>query len=215
MGDELNAGIGTIADMDGRPAFPDDYDFQWLRVDTANVETPVGRNLDIYRPVAADVGSRIKVEVRFTDVAGNPEGPLASAAVGPVEPAAVCAVDLGGRTQIWTGTVTVGLLDVGGTPAAYGFGSSFGALDNTQFRVDPNGYTVDFAVVDASGTTTPGRLQFSLTGALAPPDLAQLTLHVCGDSFALADATVRARNIPTAGIAPASTGPRSRRARSI
>ena len=111
VGDELNAGIGTIADdTDGLPAtFPVDYDFQWLRVDTANVETPVGRNLDIYRPVPADVGSRIKVEVRFTDVAGNPEGPLASAAVGPVEPAAVCAVDLGGRTQIWTGTVTVGL----------------------------------------------------------------------------------------------------------
>ena len=190
VGDELNAGIGNIADMDGRPAFPDDYDFQWLRVDTANVETPVGRNLDIYRPVAADVGSRIKVEVRFTDVAGNPEGPLASAAVGPVEPAAVCAVDLGGRTQIWTGTVTVGLFSVGGTPAAYGFGSSIGALDNTQFRVDPNGYTVNFATVDATASTTPGRLQFGLTGALAAADLAQLTLHVCGDSFALADATV-------------------------
>ena len=194
VGDELNAGIGTIADdTDGLPAtFPVDYDFQWLRVDTANVETPVGRNLDIYRPVPADVGSRIKVEVRFTDVAGNPEGPLASAAVGPVEPAAVCAVDLGGRTQIWTGDVTVGVLDAGGNPLLYGFGTGFGALDDTQFRVDPNGngYTVDGAVVDASGTTTPGRLQFSLTGALAPPDLAQLTLHVCGDSFALADATV-------------------------
>ena len=43
VGDELNAGIGNIADMDGRPAFPDDYDFQWLRVDTSNDETPVGR----------------------------------------------------------------------------------------------------------------------------------------------------------------------------
>ena len=193
VGDELMATLGTIADTDGRPAiFPDDYDFQWLRVDTANVETPVGRNLDIYRPVAADVGSTIKVEVRFTDVAGNPEGPLASAAVGPVEPAAVCAVDLGGRTQIWTGDVTVGVLDAGGNPFAYGFGTGFGALDDTQFRVDPNGndYTVDFAVVDASGTTTPGRLRFSLTGALAAADLAELTLHVCGDSFALADATV-------------------------
>ena len=168
VGDELTATLGTIADdTDGLPAtFPVDYDFQWLRVDTANVETPVGRNLDIYRPVPADVGSRIKVEVRFTDVAGNPEGPLASAAVGPVEPAAVCAVDLGGRTQIWTGTVTVGLFSVGGTPASYGFGSSIGALDDTQFRVDPNGYTVDFATVDATASTTPGRLQFGLTGAL-------------------------------------------------
>ena len=193
VGHDLMAMIGSIADTDGRPAiFPDDYDFQWLRVDASNDETPVGRNLGTYRPVAADVGSTIKVEVRFTDRAGNPEGPLASAAVGPVEPAAVCAVDLGGRTQIWTGTVTVGLLDAGGNPFAYGFGSGFGALDDTQFRVDPNGngYTVDFAVVDASGTTTPGRLRFSLTGALAAADLAQLTLHVCGDAFALADATV-------------------------
>ena len=99
------------------------------------------------------------------------------------------APNLAGRMQIWTGTVTVGLLDLGGTPVAYGFGTGFGALDDTQFSVGMNGYTVDVAAVDVSTTTTPGRLAFSLTGALAAADSVGLTLHVCDAAFALADAT--------------------------
>ena len=101
------------------------------------------------------------------------------------------APNLAGRTQIWTGDVTVGLLGTVGTPLAYGFGADFGALDNTQFSFGPNGFTVDFAAVDATTTLAiAGRLRFSLTGAQGATDLTQLTLHVCGDSFALADATV-------------------------
>ena len=100
----------------------------------------------------------------------------------------VCtAPDLSGRTQIWTGTVTVGAHEFFGSVAVYGFGSGFGALDNTQFRVGTNDYTVDYAGVDAS-TTTPGRLSFGLTGALAAADSVGLTLHVCDAAFAFADA---------------------------
>ena len=48
-----------------------------------------------------------------------------------------------------------------------------------------------YAAVDAStGSTTAGRLGFSLTGALAMADSVGLTLHVCDAAFALADATV-------------------------
>ena len=431
VGDELTATIGTIADdTDGLPAtFPDDYDFQWVRLDSSNNPTNVGENSNTYTVLPTDVDSTIRVDVSFIDGAGNPEDPLSSLAVGPVmallpelsfadtrvdvdetdgsveltvnldrESAGIVTVDyatsnggsafdravagedytaksdmltfapgetsktitiqitdddiheadveffvvdlanpsgatesatagrtevhitsedsrptasmddvtvdegagtmrltlqlshpsskqilystssgdvggmatmsedyvddflmgslsdrtiivhageltkdfdiaiidddaaesdetitikwtkisdgqatpnvlnftgtitdndsacltpnLTGRTQIWTGTVTVGDLDFGGTPAAYGFGTGFGALDNTQFSVGVDGYTVDLAAVDATTSTTAGRLQFSLSGALAATDLAQLTLHVCGDSFALADATV-------------------------
>ena len=103
------------------------------------------------------------------------------------------APTLTGRMQIWTGTVTVGSFDLGGNPAVYGFGPSDGALDDTEFSVGINDDTVDAAGVDAStSTTTAGRLSFSLTGALAAADLAQLTLHVCDAAFALTDATVSA-----------------------
>ena len=98
--------------------------------------------------------------------------------------------NLTGRMQIWTGTVTVGTLDLGENPIGYGFGTGYGALDDTQFSVGVNGYTVDGANVDADGTTTAGRLAFSLTGALATADIVGLTLHVCDAAFALADATV-------------------------
>ena len=93
--------------------------------------------------------------------------------------------------QIWTGTVTVGADDLTWELCyLYGFGPSFGALDDTQFRVGTNDYTVDGANVDADVTTTAGRLAFRLTGALATADIVGLTLHVCDAAFALADATV-------------------------
>ena len=303
VGEELTATIGTIADEDGLPGtFPDDYTFQWVRVDTANTETPVGTDSSAYTPEAADVDSTIRVEVSFTDNAGNAEDPLASAATAPVAAlvpvlstdatlsaltvndgttdhtidltttpyevdvgntvttvtltatpahtgASVSAVtlaggtidddvftdgitvpslieganvivvtvtaedttttqtytvtvtrqatttvctapDLSGRMQIWTGTVTVGAYEDGGTVYQYGFGPGFGVLDDTQFSVGTNDYTVDLAIVEGSASPLEGQLSFSLTGALAAADLAQLTLHVCDASFALADAGV-------------------------
>ena len=100
------------------------------------------------------------------------------------------APTLTGRMQIWTGTVTVGTYEADGTVFQYGFGTGFGALDPTQFRVGTNDYTVDLAIVEGSASPLAGQLSFSLTGALAAADLAQLTLHVCDASFALADAGV-------------------------
>ena len=76
----------------------------------------------------------------------------------------------------------------------YGFGTGYGALDDTQFRVGTNDYTVDVASVDVSTTTTPGRLAFGLTGALAAADSVGLTLHVCDAAFSFADATFESTN---------------------
>ena len=85
VGEVLTAGIGNIADADDLPgAFPDDYIFQWVRVDSSANETYVGTNSSSYSPTSADVGSTLRVGVSFTDDAGNPEGPLPSGAVGPV-----------------------------------------------------------------------------------------------------------------------------------
>ena len=77
VGGELTATKHTIADMDGLPAtFPGDYTFAWVRVDT---ETPIGTDSNNYTVLSADAGSTIRVDVSFTDGAGNSEGPLASA----------------------------------------------------------------------------------------------------------------------------------------
>ena len=84
-GEVLTAVRNTIADdTDGLPAtFPDDYTFEWVRVDDMDEATVVGSH-PTYTVQAGDVDHTIVVRVRFIDDAGNPEGPLVSAAVGPV-----------------------------------------------------------------------------------------------------------------------------------
>ena len=129
--------------------------------------------------VAADVA---------LDDAGN--GNAAAAQTTSTYTAPVCAApNLTGQRQIWTGTVMVGAFEQLGVVTAHGFisPSSVGSLDDTTFTVGTNNYTVDAVAVSAPSTSTEGRLQFRLTSALAAADLAQLTLHVCGDAFALAD----------------------------
>ena len=62
VGETLTAGTGDITDPNGLPAtFPDDYLFQWVRVDSTNTETPIaGATSSTYVLVAADMGSTIK-----------------------------------------------------------------------------------------------------------------------------------------------------------
>ena len=81
VGETLTATIGTIADdVDGLPTgpFPTGYDFQWVRVDALDNETDIGTNSNNYTLMDADIGSTIRVEVSFTDSAGNEEEPLVS-----------------------------------------------------------------------------------------------------------------------------------------
>ena len=86
VGETLTAEKGDIDDLDGLPeTFPDDYTFQWVRVDDTNTVTVIeGATSSTYMPVAADMGSTIKVRVRFTDDANNEEGPLESDATAVV-----------------------------------------------------------------------------------------------------------------------------------
>ena len=55
-----------------------------MRLDGTNTPTNVGTNSNTYPVLPADVDSTIRVDVTFTDGAGNLEGPLMSTAVGPV-----------------------------------------------------------------------------------------------------------------------------------
>ena len=125
VGKVLTAGLGTIADAEGLPTtFPDDYTFQWVRVDADGMsnETDIGTDSGTYTPVAADVGKKIKVEVSFTDDGSNAEGPLVSAAWpsnAPVAAAAgACPAD-----NDWCTTLTVGFRQQGPVKV-YGFATS-------------------------------------------------------------------------------------------
>ena len=76
-GQTLTAGMGDIADSDGLPAtFPDDYAFQWVRVDadgTSNATDITNATANAYTLTAADVGKRVRVRVSFFDVLGGDE----------------------------------------------------------------------------------------------------------------------------------------------
>ena len=87
VGQTLTAAIGTIADEDGLPStFPDDYTFQWVRVDAddTNPEDIADATGHAYTLVAADEGKKIKVKAFFTDESDTPEGPLESEATATV-----------------------------------------------------------------------------------------------------------------------------------
>ena len=101
----LTAGLGTIADADNLPTttFPTGYSFQWVRVATGGTETDVGTD-STYTVLAADLGSTIRVDVSFTDLAGFSET-VPSDAVGPVVAAEPQDCVLGG--DVWCATLVV------------------------------------------------------------------------------------------------------------
>ena len=81
VGQVLTAGVGTIADGNGLPTtFPDDYSFQWVRVDGSSETDITGATSSNYTLTAADEGLTVKVKVEFTDDADFAEGPLVSKA---------------------------------------------------------------------------------------------------------------------------------------
>ena len=77
VGQTLTAGKGDIADPDVLPAtFPDDYAFQWVRVDadgTSNATDITNATANAYTLTADDVGKRVRVRVSFFDVLGGDE----------------------------------------------------------------------------------------------------------------------------------------------
>ena len=80
VGETLRATTAEISDDDGKPSV---FTYQWVRVDGSS-RTDIGTGQSTYELRTADAGSTIEVEVTFTDVAGNSEGPLTSAATDVV-----------------------------------------------------------------------------------------------------------------------------------
>ena len=145
VGQTLTATAGTMADDDNLPTgtFPTGYTFQWVQVNSSNVETDIsGATSSTYVLAAADVGNTIKVEVSFTD-GGGTEETLASDETDAVV-AAQTACPTGND---WCATMTVEEYSIGGD-TFLGYASSNvldeGALSDAtiDYGGDPDPYTV-------------------------------------------------------------------------
>ena len=169
-GQRLTATIGDIADIDGLPgAFPGDYEFQWVRVADDAMETVIAdATSSTYDPVAADVGSALKVRVSFTDGGGTDEGPLESALTGTVVAMQEdCAADR--LTANWCTTMTVERWVVGGGFDGYGFegSASHGTLDDPTIDHGVTTYTLDRVQLNISTvnpTSSTVAVQFANVG---------------------------------------------------
>ena len=144
VGETLTAAIGNIADIDELPdTFPDDYTFQWVRVNADDTNpVNIGTDLYTYALVAADVGKKIKVEVSFQDKGGADE---------EVTSAAYPA----------SGTVGVANNPATGAPAISGTAragetltAAIGNIADTDMLPDtfPDDYTFQWVRVNADGT---------------------------------------------------------------
>ena len=195
VGGMLTAETDAIADADGLSNA--EFSYRWVRLDGPEIPDATATG-ETYAAVAADLGKRIRVEVEFTDDHGSPEGPLASVPVtirAMSAPASCPRPGLADRRWIWSGTVTVGPVEsstsgvvrtVGhGFAAAGGVLRAGGALSDRDFELGANGYTVSQGFA-----ATGGELRFYLDRALVEADAAGLVLHVCGETYAFADAAL-------------------------
>ena len=108
-----------------------------------------------------------------------------------------CAVELGDRTEIWSGKLTAGAIrHVAIHVDSYGFRrvGSAGALSEDEFDF---GSAVDVAIDKLSVRIIDGTLVFDESPALPAADHPALRLHVCGDVFDLADATLENSGLTT------------------
>ena len=69
----LTAGVGTITDVNGLPTWPEDYRFQWMRLDAGTATDIAGATEQSYTLSQSDRGKKIQVAVSFTDNEGYAE----------------------------------------------------------------------------------------------------------------------------------------------
>ena len=153
----------TVAYLDGDDATTTDAD---TGVDGHQVTLAVGDNVIKVKVTAEDTNATETYTVTVT----RAEAPT-------------CTLNTG---DLWCGVVTVGTLELFGTPVGYGFVSAdgTGALSDAGFSVGTNDYPFDRVWTGVDSTA--GNLGVSLTSALTATDKAKLVLHVDGSSDTLA-----------------------------
>ena len=192
VGQTLTAKQGAIADADGLPdTFPDDYDFQWVRVDGAN-ETDIGSDDTDYTVVAADEGATIKVRVNFTDGAGKVEVVESDATAAVSAKPESCATDRAGAD--WCTIMTVGVAVGAARLSGYSRIVPFGALEDTAIDYGGQSHTIAWLATQVFDDETIGD-RFVLALYNATSFLPRgLVLNVGGTQFTL-DADSESHNV--------------------
>ena len=187
VGQRLRALTHHIRDDSGLPGGTT-YTYQWFHLEGTTETAIAGATDQTYTPTAADVGKRLGVRVNFQDNDAN-DYTLASTALAihaAMPPASCPAFSApAGRTQIWTGTVAVGQWFWNGYIHAYGFHGGGGDLDDRTFEIGANRYTVQ-GITARTSLNHP--FEFTLASTLTAAEVATLRLHVCGETYAFADA---------------------------
>ena len=172
--------VNTVAEVTVTPTLNDTTaTIEYLDVSDATLDD--ANTTDTGHQVAVAVGDTV-VKVKVTAADGNTTRTYTVTVKRAAPPTCTLNTD-----DLWCGVVTVGALDVSGA-TSYGFGAGAGALSDTTFSVGSNNYTIDHALLVATGANA-GQLTLSLTSALTNADQAKLVLQVGpSDSFAFSDA---------------------------
>ena len=212
----LDGAVGDISDPDGINSSTVAY--AWLRCDQngGNCDTTIG-TASTYTLTSNEAGKRIRLQISFTDNADNAESrtswPWPARTEKTISPWPACAEsdldDAGGRSVVWTGTMTVGyyaLLDYTGYGTRYyGIGFHAGAWigsisSDTSFSSGAKSYkfwsleeitsATENSVLRVSIRTGDGQSLSINTYASHRQHLVdQVTLHVCNEKFAFSDAS--------------------------
>ncbi|MYE06502.1 MAG: hypothetical protein F4Y04_04650, partial [Chloroflexi bacterium] len=179
VNETLTAGQGNISDDNGLPdTFPDDYGFQWIRVDSDGTSNPTditGATSSTYTLASADLGKKIQVRVTFTDDDGNDEE-LTSAAYPSGTDTVSMTIITPAVSQVAVTSTPQAASDTYGQGETIRFTVTFSAAvevsasrPHFEFALGPSGNTVnkDAAYESGAGTTA---LVFAYTVAAGDMD---------------------------------------------
>ena len=115
VGEMLTASASDIADDDGLTNAT--FAWQWI-ADDADI---AGATEATYTLTSAEEGKTVKVRATFTDDRDTEETVLSDATAAVTTAYTCTAPNLAGRTEVWTGTLTVATVERGGAVIGYGF----------------------------------------------------------------------------------------------
>ena len=189
LGQTLSAGTAGISDANGTTkAEAGDagyaYAYQWQRVDADGSSNPmdiVGATQSTYTVISADVGSKIRVQVNFTDDAGFAEGPLTSNAL-PAAGTVTC-------DGVWCATLTA--QDTGNNNRGCANSSAASACtDTAHLSEDEFAHAASNYSVASVNLKSDGQLRLFVDPNIGV-GIRSLVLHVGSATFAFEDATER------------------------
>ncbi|MCY3569282.1 MAG: SwmB domain-containing protein, partial [Chloroflexi bacterium] len=182
----LRANISAITDGNGVHGIEHTVTYRWQRMAAigSNVEQENIGTGPTYTLTSADVGKRIRLQVRFTDDAGHSEGPLNSSPTTAVTAAATCAAPvLAGDFELIGGAREVMVAAVR-TTHGFDADAGLGDMSDPQFTSGGNTYEMVKATSDSDAFT------LTFDRAIAQADKPKLAVHVCDDGpYSLSGAT--------------------------